>query len=161
MNFHDNSKNENLKNQKIDFSFVSAYSSSFMKTRGGLHILSLDIASNMKSVNTLTVYSNIIYINSHTCCKREGARAKVKVLERSWRYDCWLLVLIPRYLKLCLQCSGLCIKQVCHRIENHVPSITSIAIFLISFYLNLIKLLLMMTHKMKQLLLCAHCEELD
>ena len=72
MNFNDNSKNENLKNQKVNFSFVSIHSSSFMKTgsklkkggggQGGLHILSWDRASHMKTVNTLTVYSNIIHI---------------------------------------------------------------------------------------------------
>ena len=32
MNFHDNSKNKNWKNQKIDFSFDSAHCASFMKT---------------------------------------------------------------------------------------------------------------------------------
>ena len=47
MNFHDNPKN---KNRKMDFSFVSAQSASFMKIGaklregGGLHILSWDRA---------------------------------------------------------------------------------------------------------------------
>ena len=45
MNFHDNSKNENRNNRKIDFSFVSAHSASFMKMgarlRGGGVCISL------------------------------------------------------------------------------------------------------------------------
>ena len=38
--------------------------------------------------------------------------------------------------------------------------LVTLAIFLISFYLNVIKQQLAMTHKMKQLLLCAHRERL-
>ena len=38
MNFHDNSKD---KNRKIDFSFVSDHSASFMKTGAKLHILKI------------------------------------------------------------------------------------------------------------------------
>ena len=51
MNLYENSENKNKKNQKIDFSFVSAHCASFMKVGskrrgegGSMHILSSDRA---------------------------------------------------------------------------------------------------------------------